>query len=91
MAIGMDLESFSLSLSPKITYFLTILNPICHNSRNYEKGKYFFSGSSGAGESRPHTLTDIDVNLSAHPVPIICNIACHNKNSQDVSLVADMI
>ena len=36
-----------------------------------DKSRQIIFESSSAGESHPHALTDPDVNLSAHPAPLI--------------------
>src|SRR5262249_3823025 len=48
--------------------------PLREHGHNLARVRFQFAAddkSSGAGESHPHALTDPDVNLSAHPAPIV--------------------
>ena len=45
--------------------------------------------SSGAGESHPRALTDPDVNLSAHPAPIVPLLVYIQTASVRTTLAAD--
>ena len=52
------------------------------------RDRYISAESSSAGESHPHALTEPDVNLSAHPAPIVQPLTEETANGQTTLAVS---